>query len=140
MALWIMNNCLEIVLYIYCHGRHFHLINYISKWIYKINTFQINYILDIYLGLFSYQTWNGMDGFWQNGIAIETMANTMHYGNHSRYFSVVKVGSIMLYNRSLNTLQKYEVFAHVHNDVFFFIFATLHIFTFFINAFICQLM
>ena len=43
------------------------------------------------LGLFSYQTWNGMDGFWQNGIALETMANAMYYGNHSRYFSVLKV-------------------------------------------------
>ena len=32
-----------------------------------------------------------MDGFWQNGIALETMANAMYYGNHSRYFSVLKV-------------------------------------------------
>jgi hypothetical protein len=32
-----------------------------------------------------------MDGFWQNGIAIESMANAMKYGNHSRYLSVVKV-------------------------------------------------
>ena len=42
-------------------------------------------------GLFSYQTWNGMDGFWQNGVAIETMTNFMAYGNNTRYASVVKV-------------------------------------------------
>jgi mannan endo-1,6-alpha-mannosidase len=53
--------------------------------------FQRNWFPDPIAGLFSYQTWNGMDGFWQDGIAIETMANTMHYGNHTRYFSVVKV-------------------------------------------------
>ena len=55
--------------------------------------FQRNWFPDPIAGLFSYQTWNGMDGFWQNGIAIETMANTMHYGNHTRYFSVLKVSS-----------------------------------------------
>ena len=51
--------------------------------------------IKIQLGLFSYQTWNGMDGFWQNGIALETMANAMYYGNHSRYFSVLKVHCII---------------------------------------------
>ena len=34
-------------------------------------------------GLFSYQTWNGFDGFWQNGAVLETMANFMFYGNNS---------------------------------------------------------
>jgi len=34
-------------------------------------------------GLFSYQTWNGFDGFWQDGAVLETMANFMHYGNNS---------------------------------------------------------
>ncbi len=52
---------------------------------------QRNWFPDPIAGLFSYQTWNGMDGFWQDGIAIETMTNTMYYGNHSRYFSVIKV-------------------------------------------------
>ena len=52
---------------------------------------QRNWFPDPIAGLFTYQTWNGMDGFWQDGIAIETMANAMHYGNHTRYFSVVKV-------------------------------------------------
>ena len=32
-----------------------------------------------------------MDGFWQNGLAIEAMTNAMIYGNHTRYMSVVKV-------------------------------------------------
>ena len=36
-------------------------------------------------GLFSYQTWNGMDGFWQNGVVLETMANAMDYLNFTRY-------------------------------------------------------
>ena len=36
-------------------------------------------------GLFSYQTWNGMDGFWQNGVVLETMANAMHYLNFTRF-------------------------------------------------------
>ena len=35
-------------------------------------------------GLFSYQTWNGMDGFWQNGVVLETMANCLHYHNNTR--------------------------------------------------------
>ena len=52
------------------------------KWYHNLVTIQ---------GLFSYQTWNGMDGFWQNGIAIESMVNAMVYGNHSRYYSVLKV-------------------------------------------------
>ena len=53
--------------------------------------FQRNWFPDPIAGLFSYQTWNGMDGFWQDGVAIETLANTMHYGNHRRYFSVLQV-------------------------------------------------
>ena len=35
-------------------------------------------------GLFTYQTWNGMDGFWQNGVVLETMANCLHYLNNTR--------------------------------------------------------
>ena len=52
---------------------------------------QRNWYPDPIGGLFSYQTWNGMDGFWQNGLAIEAMTNAMIYGNHTRYLSVVKV-------------------------------------------------
>ena len=39
-------------------------------------------------GLFSYQTWNGMDGFWQNGVVLEIMANCLHYLNNTRYLSL----------------------------------------------------
>ena len=39
-------------------------------------------------GLFSYQTWNGMDGFWQNGVVLETMANCLHYLNNTRYLAL----------------------------------------------------
>ena len=52
---------------------------------------QRNWYPDPIEGLFTYQTWNGMDGFWQNGVAVEAMVNAMTYGNHSRYISVVKV-------------------------------------------------
>ena len=49
---------------------------------------QVNiYLSNFYIflqGLFSYQTWNGMDGFWQNGVVLETMANAMHYLNFTR--------------------------------------------------------
>ena len=50
---------------------------------------QRNWFPDPIQGLFSYQTWNGMDGFWQNGVALETMANSMLYLNNTRYRSVV---------------------------------------------------
>ena len=50
---------------------------------------QQNWFPDPIQGLFSYQTWNGMDGFWQNGIAVESMANSMFYMNNTRYKSVV---------------------------------------------------
>ncbi|XP_078482521.1 uncharacterized protein LOC100180091 [Ciona intestinalis] len=40
-------------------------------------------------GLFSYQTWNGFDGFWQDGAVLETLANFMHYANHSMFKTVV---------------------------------------------------
>jgi len=53
---------------------------------------QQNWFPDPIQGLFSYQTWNGMDGFWQNGVAVESSANAMHYLNTTRYRSVV-VGS-----------------------------------------------
>lgn len=60
---------------------------------------QRNWYPDPIQGLFSYQTWNGMDGFWQNGVVLETMANCLHYLNNTRYRSVV-VGS----DRSLDEL------------------------------------
>jgi mannan endo-1,6-alpha-mannosidase len=36
-------------------------------------------------GLCSYQTWNGFDGFWQNGAVLETISNYDHYTNSTRY-------------------------------------------------------
>merc|ERR1719209_1235149 len=50
---------------------------------------QRNWFPDPIQGLFSYQSWNGMDGFWQNGVVLESMANAMHYLNNTRYSSVV---------------------------------------------------
>ena len=50
---------------------------------------QRNWYPDPIQGLFTYQTWNGMDGFWQNGVVLETMANCMHYLNNTRYRTVV---------------------------------------------------
>ena len=59
---------------------------------------QRNWYPDPIGGLFSYQTWNGMDGFWQNGVAVEALTNAMIYGNHSRYLSVVQVTFIFKLN------------------------------------------
>ena len=36
---------------------------------------QMNWYPDPIGGLFSYQTWNGFDGFWQNGIVLEALVN-----------------------------------------------------------------
>merc|ERR1719234_2580360 len=50
---------------------------------------QRNWFPDPIQGLFSYQSWNGMDGFWQNGVVLESMANAMQYLNNTRYLTVV---------------------------------------------------
>ena len=44
---------------------------------------QYNWYPSPIAGLFSYQTWNGFDGFWQNGAVLETLANWMKYGNNT---------------------------------------------------------
>ena len=49
------------------------------------NALQRNWYPSPIGGLFSYQVWNGFDGFWQNGIILETMLNFMHYARHTRY-------------------------------------------------------
>ncbi|XP_078687147.1 uncharacterized protein LOC144919547 [Branchiostoma floridae x Branchiostoma belcheri] len=49
-------------------------------------------------GLFSYQVWNGFDGFWQNGAVLETFANFMHYGNHTRYQTCLKSSLRQMYD------------------------------------------
>ena len=51
---------------------------------------QRNWYPDPIQGLFSYQTWNGMDGFWQNGVVLETMANCLHYLNNTRYREAIQ--------------------------------------------------
>ena len=45
-------------------------------------------------GLFSYQTWNGFDGFWQNGAVLETLANFMHYANNTMFVIEIKISKI----------------------------------------------
>ena len=40
-------------------------------------------------GMISYQAWNSMRGFWQSGSALEAMANTLIYSNHTRQISVL---------------------------------------------------
>ena len=51
---------------------------------------QRNWYPDPIQGLFTYQTWNGMDGFCQNGVVLETMANCLHYLNNTRYREAVQ--------------------------------------------------
>ena len=50
---------------------------------------QQNWYPDPIGGLFSYQTWNGFDGFWQNGVVLEALTNFMAYANNTRYKTVV---------------------------------------------------
>ncbi|XP_065175563.1 uncharacterized protein LOC135805457 [Sycon ciliatum] len=51
---------------------------------------QQNWFPDPLNGFYSYETWNGFDGFWQNGAVLEAFANFAYYANHTRYLSVVK--------------------------------------------------
>ncbi len=63
------------------------------------NALQRNWYPSPIAGLYSYQAWNGFDGFWQNGCVLETFANFMSYASHTRYKHVL-LGSI----RTLNDL------------------------------------
>ncbi|VDI70110.1 Hypothetical predicted protein [Mytilus galloprovincialis] len=50
-------------------------------------------------GLFSYQVWNGYDGFWEDGIALETFTNFIAFvGNNTRYQEVIKSSVRELYS------------------------------------------
>ncbi|KAI8521481.1 hypothetical protein Bbelb_012350 [Branchiostoma belcheri] len=51
---------------------------------------QRNWFPDPIAGLFSYQTWNGFDGFWQNGAVLESVVNFMHYANNTRHLSIIQ--------------------------------------------------
>ncbi|XP_069104510.1 uncharacterized protein [Argopecten irradians] len=59
---------------------------------------QSNWFPSPIAGLFSYQIWNGFDGFWQNGAVLEPFVNFMAYANHTRYKSVVKNSQRSLYS------------------------------------------
>lgn len=60
---------------------------------------QANWFPSPIAGLFSYQVWNGYDGFWQNGAVLETMANIIAYTNktHMRYMNPIKASERPLY-------------------------------------------
>lgn len=62
---------------------------------------QRNWFPDPLQGLYSYETWNGFDGFWQNGAVLETLVNSAVYGNHTRYLSVIKDSYRELYDLKL---------------------------------------
>ena len=44
-----------------------------------INKLLCNLMITSSQGLFSYQTWNDMDRFWQNRVVLENIANCLHY-------------------------------------------------------------
>lgn len=61
---------------------------------------QANWFPSPIAGLFSYQIWNGYDGFWQNGVVLETFTNFVANTNktHTRYVSVIKSSERDLYS------------------------------------------
>ncbi|WAQ97961.1 YHG7-like protein [Mya arenaria] len=61
---------------------------------------QANWFPSPIAGLFSYEIWNGYDGFWQNGAVLETFVNFLANTNatHTRYTSVIKGGERNLYS------------------------------------------
>lgn len=54
-----------------------------------LDALQNNWFPSPIAGLFTYEDWNGFDGFWQNGIVLETLANYNIYTNSSRYQTTV---------------------------------------------------
>ena len=69
-----------------------------------LDSLQNNWFPSPIAGLFSYQAWNGFDGFWQNGLAIGTLAEYMLYTNSSRYLNTL-MGSLRSLNDLLNAYQ-----------------------------------
>ena len=55
-----------------------------------LDALQQNWFPSPIAGLFSFLDWNGFDGFWQNGVVLETIANFMHYTKSHRYKAVLK--------------------------------------------------
>ena len=50
-----------------------------------LDAMQNNWFPSPIAGLFTYQAWNGFDGFWQNGLMIETLSNYIIYTKSKRY-------------------------------------------------------
>ncbi|XP_045205151.2 uncharacterized protein LOC123557625 [Mercenaria mercenaria] len=72
-----------------------------AYWACKIQfAHQANWFPSPIAGLFSYEIWNGYDGFWQNGAVLESFTNFVAYTNktHTRYSSVIKGGERELYS------------------------------------------
>ncbi|KAL4230492.1 hypothetical protein ACF0H5_010874 [Mactra antiquata] len=72
-----------------------------AYWACKIQfAHQANFFPSPIAGLFSYEIWNGYDGFWQNGAVLETLANFVHYTNntHTRYMTPILGGDRELYS------------------------------------------
>ena len=54
-----------------------------------VDALQNNWFPSPIAGLYSYLDWNGFDGFWQNGVVLETLANFAAYTRSRRYESVL---------------------------------------------------
>ena len=54
-----------------------------------VDALQNNWFPSPIAGLYSYLDWNGFDGFWQNGVVLETLANFVAYTRSRRYESVL---------------------------------------------------
>ena len=55
-----------------------------------VDSLQNNWFPSPIGGLFTYQAWNGFDGFWQNGLVLQTLANYMISTRSTRYKTVLE--------------------------------------------------
>jgi mannan endo-1,6-alpha-mannosidase len=74
---------------VYEHGRRSNFSKYARQ---AENALQYNWFPDPMQFLNTYQSWNGFDGFWQNGVVLETMANVKAYTNSTQYEKIVHKG------------------------------------------------
>ena len=56
------------------------------------NALQFNWYPDPLQYMNSYQSWNGFDGFWQNGVVLEAIANVRAYTESTKCDKVVHSG------------------------------------------------
>ena len=56
------------------------------------NALQWNWYPDPLQYMNSYQSWNGFDGFWQNGVVLETIANVRAYTESTKCDKVLHSG------------------------------------------------